>query len=659
MCGIAGILKSNTNIQAQKQSIKKMIATLQHRGPDGWGIYVADDIALGHTRLSIIDLSGGNQPMMSNLYVIVYSGEIYNYIELRKDLISQGMDFSTQSDTEVILKAFEVYGTTAFSKFNGQFALLIWDKQKKRLIIARDRYGIRPLYILSHANRYYFSSEMKAFDTIKGFHRTFNMQNLFDHALYWNTLDDNTIFENIETLPGGTYEIYNSGEKPTRYRYYEIGESQGPLPANSDTAIEEFNDLLQDSVKLRLRSDVPVATYLSGGVDSSVITFLTSLNNNGRVKTFSVAFEDNDFDESVYQREMVSRINSEHVELKVDYGLINDNLLDASYYFERPVFRTAPVPLYLLSKEVRAKGIKVVLTGEAADEILYGYDSYKELKLLEFWSREPNSKLRPLLIKKLYPHLQHYKNPRQFGLLKIYYESFLKEFNDELVGLNIRTHNNKVLLNYFNKDFRLFFNFDKEKLLERIRSILPDNFYSWSLLQQNQFLEMKTLLSGYLLSSQGDRMSMAHGIEARYPFLDHRLVEKLFYYPDELKLKGFSQKHILRQSFKGSLPASIIDRPKLPYQSPDLRSFYGKGRLSDLASHFLSKSMLDEYGVFDSKYVSRFLNKFERGIPTQIGYRDNMLITFILSCQMVNYWTRHPKHHELDSRLKKVEIIDS
>lgn len=657
MCGIAGILRLNSNKSSQKKSIKKMISTLSHRGPDGWGLYLSQDIALGHTRLSIIDLSGGNQPMTSDRHVLVYNGEIYNYMELRKDLISKGIHFNTISDTEVVLKAFEFYGTDSFSKFNGQFALILWDKKEKRLILARDRYGIRPLYILEHKNSYYFSSEMKAFDTIEGYQRAFNMQKLFEHALLWNTIDDDTVFENIRSLPNGTYEIYKSGKNPTKHRYYEIGESQCIAPPNSDIAMEEFTELLNDSVNLRLRSDVPVATYLSGGIDSSVVTYLTALNKKERLKTFSIAFEDKDFDESIFQREMVSQIRCDHFELKVNCKLIDDNFLDSVYHFERPVFRTAAVPLYLLSKEVQASGVKVVLTGEGADEILFGYDSYKELKLLEFWNRAPNSKLRPLLIKKLYPYLQHYANPKQFGLLRIYYEGFLKEFNNDLVGLNIRIHNNKVLSNYFNKDFKL--SFDKDNILENIKKMLPDNFHSWSLLQQNQFLEMKSLLSGYLLSSQGDRMSLAHGVEGRYPFLDHRIVEKLFYYPDHFKLKAFSQKHLLRESFKGLIPDSIIDRPKMPYQSPDLKAFFRGGKLSEQAAYFLSKDMLSDFGIFDEKKVNRFIRKFDKGIPEVIGYRDNMLITFILSSQMVNYWIRHPKHHELDSRLKKVEIIDN
>jgi asparagine synthase (glutamine-hydrolysing) len=258
------------------------------------------------------------------------------------------------------------------------------------------------------------------------------------------------------------------------------------------------------------------------------------------------------------------------------------------------------------------------------------------------------------LLKKLYPHLQHYKDPRQFGLIRLYYEGFLKDYNNELVGLNIRIYNNKAISNFFNKDLHIAY--DKEKLLEKVKRILPPNFNDWTLLQKNQFLEFKTLLSGYLLSSQGDRMSMAHSVEGRYPFLDHRLIEKLFYYPDNFKLKIFSQKYLLGKAFQHVIPDSIINRPKRPYMAPDLKSFFSRGKLTEQAAYFLSDSLLDQYGIFDKKVVSMLIKKFERRMPEEIGYRDNMTLTFVLSCQMANYWACNPKKTSLD--MDKLKIYE-
>ncbi len=657
MCGIAGILNVSSNANVDRSQIERMIATLLHRGPDAWGTWISPQMKLGHVRLSILDLEGGHQPMTADPYVISFNGEIYNHVELRDELSALGVAFQTRSDTEVALKAYAMWGADCIAKFNGQFALLIWNNVENTLVAARDRYGIRPLYVMEWEDSTYFASEIKAFDTLSGFSRQFNPQRLFEHGLLWNTLDDETVYDGVRTLAPGTYEIFKTGQTVKRHSYYTLGETLERTPQRTwNESLDEFRELLSDSVKLRLRSDVPVGCYLSGGIDSSVTSYLASAINEERLKTFSVAFEDKQYDESTFQSQMVNKLGSEHLELSIDYDKVADHFADAVYHFERPVFRTAPVPLYLLSKQVRDSDIKVVLTGEAADEILFGYDSFKEVKLLQFWSRQPKSKFRPLLIKRLYPHLQHYTDPKQFGLMRMFYEEFLGEFDNDLVGLNIRTSNNAICANYLNKDFGI--SYSKEALLERIKTILPQNYSRFSLLQKNQFMEMKSILSGCLLSAQGDRMSMAHSVEGRYPFLDHRLVEMCIACPDVFKLNVFSQKHLLREAYRGQIPDTIVDRPKLPYQAPDLKAFLTEdGKLRGSAFAFLSESAIGDYGVFDPKMVNRFLRKFERRVPEKIGYRDNMMIAFMLSAQMALYWSKNPKISRLDESLKRVDVI--
>ncbi|MGQ1787249.1 asparagine synthase (glutamine-hydrolyzing) [Saccharicrinis sp. GN24d3] len=657
MCGITGVFGFELNRQNRKSVIKKMTSTLQHRGPDGWGYYVSPDIALGQTRLSIVDLKTGDQPLTSGDLVIVYNGEIFNYIELRAELQSKGIHFITTSDTEVVLKAFEVYGFDCFAKFNGQFAVLIWNKKSKELVIARDRYGIRPLFILETNGSIYFSSEMKAFDQIPGYKRNFNPKHLFEHNLLWNTFADHTVYNDIRTIPGGHFAVYKDTKLITEKSYYQLGQNFREYSENTfQQAVEEFTGLLDDSVKLRLRSDVPVGAYLSGGIDSSVIVNQVKNYTSKRFKTFSVTFSDQEYDESSYQQDMVKQINSDHCAVNITYDDVNETFPEAVYHFERPVFRTAPIPLFLLSQKVQESDIKVVLTGEGADEILWGYDSFKEVKLLEFWSKDPSSAYRPLLIKKLYPHLNHFKDETQYGMMRMFYEEFLGDYNNNLGSLNIRVHNNKILENYFNRDNRV--RFDKQLLIDEMQSTFPENFNRWSLLQKNQYLEMKTLLDGYLLSSQGDRMSLAHSIEGRYPFLDHRVVEYAFALKENYKLKGFSQKHLLRKAYENNLPPSIINRPKRPYMSPDLKSFMnGKGPTEN-TKFFLSDSLVKDYQIFNPKWVTRFLKKFENGIPERLGYRDNMIITFMLSTQISEYWTRNPRTLNLPETLLSVEIDD-
>ena len=631
MCGIAGIISRTLAAESSTEPVEKMIATMEHRGPDGWGTYCSEGICLGHVRLSIVDLSGGHQPMMTDRYAISFNGEVYNHIELRAELEGLGVAFRTTCDTEVIIKAHEQWGTDAIKKFNGQFAYLLWDRKDQRLYIVRDRYAIRPLYVLNHQGNYYFASEIKAFDPIDGYRRELDLDNLFEHALFWNTLADKTVYKNIRSVPGGTLEVYTTDGRIATERYYTLGESSPAPPGSFEGACEQLRETLKDASRLRLRSDVPVGAYLSGGIDSSIITHLVSKMNRERLQTFSVAFEDEDFDESSYQQQMIRQLSSEHCELKISYKMVADNFFNVIHHTDRPLFRSAPVPLYLLSDAVQKAGFKVVLTGEASDEVLWGYDSYKELKLLQFWARHPESKCRPQIIKKLYPHLKHFNDPRQFGLMRMYYEGFLDSYDNEMASLNIRVSNNSILKNYFNRDHGV--TLDKEKLLANVKETLPPDYDDWSLLQRNQYMEMRTLLSGYLLSSQGDRMSLAHSVEGRYPFLDHRLIEQSFRYPDSYKMHVMSQKHILRETFRKDIPESIIDRPKLPYMAPDLKSFFDGGTLSEQSADLLSEKKLTDYGVFDSKMVNRFISKFERKVPEKLGYRDNMLICFLLSTQ--------------------------
>ena len=635
-----------------------MVAALQHRGPDEWGTYLAPDVGLGHTRLSIVDLASGQQPMETGRFVIAYNGEVFNHVELRKELEKKGVSFRTHCDTEVVLRLFEEEGPSCFSKLNGQFAILIWDRKEKTLTAVRDRYGIRPLYVLTHENRLYFSSEMKSFDTIPGYLRQYAPSEVLEHALLWNTLGDSTVYQGIRSVESGTYEIYRQDSPHQKVRYYQVGQDVDPngCSLSFEEAKEQFKDLLQDSVNLRLRSDVPVGAYLSGGIDSSVIAHLTKDNKKDDFLTFAVGFEDDEYDESYFQKLVADQIDSELDSIRVSHKDIEENFMEAVYHTERPIFRTAPVPLSLLSERVAQRGFKVVLTGEGADEILYGYDTFKELKILEQWKKEGEGTNAPELLRQLYPHLKHYADPEKFGMLRMYYEGHLSDFDNELCGLNIRVGNNKVLANFINKDHGV--SFEKEHLLERLRPNLPDDFKNWSLLRKNSFLEVKTLLQGYLLSSQGDRMSMSNSIEGRYPFLDHRVVEAVFNYPDDFKLRGFSQKHILCEAFRGKVPTEILDRPKRPYMAPDLKAFYSNGVLTERARHFLSDEMISDYGMFDTRRIKRFLNKFEKGFPDDIGYRDNMIMVYLLSSQMAQYWARTPKETPLDHNLRAVSLSD-
>lgn len=658
MCGVFGIIAPAMSRDLMCQQLYQGIAQLDHRGPDGWGAYFSDGVALGHTRLAIFDPAEGAQPMITERSVVVYNGEVYNHYELRQELEAEGIVFRTHCDTEVVQRLYERDGPACLERLNGQFAILIWDKVKKALFVARDRLGMRPLYVYPRSEGVYFSSELKAFDAIYPGQRQFSPAHLLDHALLWNTLGSDSVYQSIRSVCSGTYEEYRSAEMIAQKRYYDIGQHfNGEFTATSfDAARESFAEQLEQSIQLRLRSDVPVGGYLSGGIDSSVICSRTRQYKQDQFRTFSVEFEDAQFDESNYQKLVSEAIQSQHETVRISADTISDHFLDAIYHTERPIFRTAPIPMYRLSDRVRQTDIKVVLTGEGADEILFGYDSFKELKILEQWRAGETSETINSAISNLYPHLNHYADSKQFGLIKMYYEGFLDCFDNEFAGLNIRMNNNKVLANYLNKDWQLDYN--NHGLRERLIATLPGNFTSWSLLQKNSYLEIKTLLQGYLLSSQGDRMALGNSIEGRYPFLDHNLIDFVFSLPDEYKLHGFSEKHLLKQAYSQHIPQAILDRPKRPYMAPDIAAFYRGNQLVDVAAELLSQDKIRAYGCFDVKMVERFLRKFRDGVPAQLGYRDNMLFTFMLSTQACMHWINNPKIKSLDRSKCQVEIFD-
>lgn len=657
MCGIFGALDVSKKGVPDKQLVLDAMGQLSHRGPDEWGIFCSSEIILGHTRLAIVDVSSGHQPMVRDELVISFNGEIYNHLELREELAAKGMLFSTMSDTEVILRAYQYYGVSCFSLFNGQFSILLWDGKEKRLVVGRDRFGIRPLYTLIHNGIVYFSSEMKAFDRLGDFQRRFNVENLFEHALLWNTLSDSTVYEQIRSVESGTVEVFTADGGHSVRRYYQVGESHEQQEIEFSFATDQFENLLTKASMLRLRSDVPVGAYLSGGIDSTVISQIVKAENRKRFNTFSVSFDDETLDESYYQNVASRSIASNHYPITVTGADIAENILSTIRHTERPIFRTAPVPLHMLSRTVTENDMKVVLTGEGADEILFGYDTFKELKILETWKREGSGSSVVESIKQLYPHLAHYADPKRYGLMKMYYEAFLPDFENDLVGLNIRISNNKIIGKYFNKDWGLEFN--RERVLEKVKAMLPANFADWSLLQKNSFLEIKTLLQGYLLSSQGDRMSLSHGVEGRYPFLDHNVVEFVFSLPDEYKLNGFDQKYILKKTFQNRIPDEIINRPKRPYMAPDLAAFVHRdGGMTDVAAEFLSEEVLNDYGLFDVKMVQRFLRKFRGGVPENTGYRDNMIFIFILSAQLCRYWIDNVERATLDPAKCMVDIAE-
>ena len=630
MCGIAGILKSPGKI-VEELELLSMSSTLAHRGPDGTGTLIDLNVGLAHRRLSIIDLAGGKQPMSTgdgSLW-ITFNGEIFNYIELREELRRRGHRFRTQSDTEVILHLYREFGEECVHHLNGQWAFAIWDKRERKLFLSRDRMGVRPLFYAQNDSVFYFASEIKAIFANQGVSREIDLRGLDQIFTFWVTIPPQTVFRDIKQLPPGYSLSLKNGQVSVRCYWqptYTIDEAE---PDRAEQKAEELLALLSDAVRIRLRADVPVGAYLSGGIDSTFTTALAKQHALGQLRTFSVGFADPLFDETPFQDEASRFLQTEHSRIQCGTIDIAGVFEDVVRFTEQPILRTAPAPLFLLSKLVRDSGFKVVVTGEGSDELLGGYDVFKEEKVRRFWARQPKSKIRPLLLRRLYPYLDGIQRQP---------EAYLRNFFricDEDLRSPFFSHLPRWQLT---SKIKLFFSDEckselaQADVVEGLSEELPQAFTNWPTFCQSQFLETKYLLPGYILSSQGDRMAMAHSVEARYPFLDHRVVDFASRLHPSTKMRVLDEKYLLKCAAQGKIPESILQRHKQPYRSPDGQSFFAGSR-QDYVSELLSPACVRRAGIFNPLSVEKLTAKFAYG--RTVSTVDDMALVGILSTQLV------------------------
>ncbi|RLD07043.1 MAG: asparagine synthase (glutamine-hydrolyzing) [Chloroflexi bacterium] len=631
MCGIAGKINLKKSQPIDPMLIYKMLAAIHHRGPDEKGVYANAQIGLGSARLSIIDLVSGKQPISNEdgSIWVVFNGEIYNYIELRAELESAGHVFRTQSDTEVLVHLYEERKSDWLLRLNGQFAIALWDQREETLILARDRFGIRPIYYTEKENFLLFASEAKALFAHPGIEPEIDPISLAQIFTFWTTLTSRSSFRHIKSVPPGHYAKIKRGKvEVNRYWQLDMALNQD-APKSLNEAAEELRWLLNDSIRLRLRSDVPVGSYLSGGLDSSSISALASQQAKSRLKTFSIAFSDQLFDESQHQ----TRTN-EH--LDIDNRTIHSTLEDIGAVFpqviahaEMPLLRTAPAPMFLLSKMVHESGFKVVLTGEGADEILGGYNIFKEAKIRRFWARQPNSECRPLLLERLYPYL----SKSAFGgvYLRKFFEKNLGNTDDVFYSHRLRWENTSRCLQFLSPEIQAEIKgYDP---LAELAENLPPEFGKWNTFAQAQYLETTVFLSGYLLSSQGDRMGMANSVEGRYPFLDPRVVDFSVGLPTSFKMLGLREKVVLKRAMRDLLPSETINRHKQPYRAPIRSVFFGKSSPAYVEEN-LSSQKLKETGFFDEKKVERL--KIKGHSSGRISETEEMALVGVLSVQLLN-----------------------
>ena len=633
MCGIAGIVRlSQKGAVPQRAELREMIERLHHRGPDGYGYYEDVQVGLAHARLSIIDLEGGSQPIHNEdrSVWVVFNGEIFNYIELRAELESSGHRFYTQSDTEVLVHLYEQHGLEFLHHLNGQFAIALWDSRRRRLVLARDRTGIRPVFYTQHNHRLVFASEIKSLFALQGVPRRLRPAGISQVFTFWSAQAPDTIFDGVLSLPAGHLLVLENGSTEIR-KYWDWQFPQGVAAARPiEEEARELRELLVDSVRLQLRADVPVGAYLSGGLDSSIVTTLIKHFTDTPLRTFSLTFEDAEFDESEYQTELVRYLGTNHTTVHCTHYDIGVAFPRAIWHAETPIVRTAPTPLMLLSERVRAEGYKVVLTGEGADEVFAGYDLFREAKVRRFWGRSPQSAWRPRLLERLYPYLKHSPVAGR-AFTQNFFGQGIDELQSPWFAHMPRWRTTQRLWQFFTPEVRAAA-IAADPFAE-IAGRLPPESVSWAPLSRDQYVEAHTLLSGYLLCSQGDRMAMANSVEGRFPFLDHRVIEFANGLPPHHKLRVLEEKYVLKQAVRGLLPERIRTRTKQPYRAPDSQSFFLDGRPLDYVGALLDDRRIRQGGLFDSAAVRKLYDKCRTG--RAIGFADNMAFVGILSTQLV------------------------
>ncbi len=631
MCGITGIFPFNIAGRLHMINLSKATHSLTHRGPDAFGTHIDESIGLGHRRLSIIDLSeDANQPMKdeSERYIIIFNGEIYNYKELRKELESKGVGFRTQSDTEVLLQCFIQYGSEMLQKLNGFFAFAIFDCQKEELFVARDRFGIKPLYYLYDEDKFLFASELQSIISF-GIEKKMDLESLYTYFQLNYIPAPDTIFQNIKMLMPGNYMWVRKQEMEI-HPFYQIDYNEVSVENNNLTyeqQKEKLSELIDTSVRRRLVADVPVGTFLSGGIDSSVITGIAKKYKND-LHTFSIGYSDEPyFDETKYANLVAKKFGTEHTVFSLSKKEIEDELFHVLENIDQPFADSSAIPVYILSKRTR-EHITVALSGDGADELFSGYNKHSAfhraaqssitnslLKNFSFLtSILPKSRSTALTNK--FRQLDRFSKSLQSDIKSRYWQ--WASLGSEKLSYSLFSESLRKKLQrnefYARKEFLL-----KDLKTENLNEVL--------------LTDMNLVLPNDMLKKV-DLMSMAHGLEVRVPFLDHEVVNFVFSLPAESKINGKMRKRILQDAYKELLPAELYNRPKQGFEVPLLRWF--RGSLSGLIRDDLLKdNFIAEQGLFDTGTIKNIKKKLFSISPGDVHAHIWALIVFQY------WWKKH------------------
>ena len=597
MCGIAGAIANDIT----PGIVGRMLETIAHRGPDGSGIadYRAASgarVVLGHRRLAIIDPVGGKQPMRDDAagLALTFNGEIYNFRELRQELQACGCRFALDSDTEVLLRAYERWGEQCVERLRGMFAFAIWDARRQKLFMARDRFGEKPLFLLEDAAGVYFASEIKALLKLPKAKPGVNLAAVWDYLAYRYVPGPRTLLEGIRKLPPGHCATVENG-RLTERRYWVAPDRQAVAPSRPNGhAVPEFLERLDDSVKGQMVSDVPFGAFLSGGLDSSTIVALMT-RHNAKVKTFSVGFSDDGYSELGYAGEVARHFGTDHRELVVDSRDLIEHLPRLVSYRDAPVTEPSDIPIYMLAKEA-SKTVKMVLTGEGSDEILGGYPKHVFERFVQGYQLMPGF-IRHGLIQPLTQSLPYGFRRAKTAVTNFNIEDWPERYARWFGALSNREREELAVLRVNgNAVPATGAPFDTDPDNSPLRRILYCDQTSW--LPDN-------------LLERGDRMTMAASIESRVPFLDHHLAQYVSSLPDRYRVNGMKTKWVLREAAKSLIPERILTRPKVGFRVPVNKWFQGpmKGYLIDHLRGPQSRTR----GYFDGQVLDRVMDDHIEG----------------------------------------------
>jgi asparagine synthase (glutamine-hydrolysing) len=567
MCGIAGRVNSETPID--RAEIFRMTDLIRHRGPDDHGYHLRHEVGLGHRRLSIIDVAGGRQPLANedDTIWIVYNGEVYNHVELRQGLVARGHVFRTRADTEAIVHAYEEWGADCVRRLRGMFAFAIWDDRRKELLLARDRLGIKPLYYAELDGDLVFASELKSLLAVSELDDALDERALAAYLLLRYVPAPLTMLASVRKLPPAHVLTWRAGRTRLR-RYWDLLDTvtrDATPPTEAEAAIE-LRRRLDYATKLRLMSEVPLGAFLSGGLDSTMVTaaMLKEVAPPGTLKTFSIGYADDPTDEELgYARLAAGALGTEHHEVRMSADDAADELFDIVWHLDEPVADPACVPLYFLARRAREE-VTVVLSGEGADEALGGYYIYRRMSLIEAWRKRVPGLFRLAEWATLFPSDRVRRLARRLARpLDASYRGVAHAFDDDFVAAmfcDAAATVNELLAPYF----------QATRTMSALRRML--------------YLDCNVWLPDDLLV-KADKMTMAHALELRVPFLDHELMEYCWALPDALKVAGGVGKALLRRAARGRVPKAILERPKLGFATPT--ASWLAGGMRELATDLL------------------------------------------------------------------------